>query len=126
MSRGIRKGDCKRGKTQGGHPLWFPPFDSPKQQYGRSMPKTMKSPPKQNNNTNSKILYQVKATMGNREGTILQFVEKEKRLKKGVDIWFAVWYYNKAVARESEKQEKNRRGSGPEGIQRHKSGELLF
>ena len=44
--------------------------------------------------------------MGNREGTILQFVEKEKRLKKGVDIWFAVWYYNKAVARESEKQEK--------------------
>ena len=90
------------------------------------MPKTMKSPPKQNNNTNSKILHQVKATMGNREGTILQFVEKEKRLKKGVDIWFAVWYYNKAVARESEKQEKNRRGSGPEGIQRHKSGELLF
>ena len=86
--------------------MWFPPFDSPKQQYGRSMPKTMKPPPKQNNNTNSKILHQVKATMGNREGTILQFVEKEKRLKKGVDIWFAVWYYNKAVARESEKQEK--------------------
>ena len=38
---------------------------------------------------------------------ILQFVEKEKRLKKGVDIWMVVWYYNKAVARESKKQEKN-------------------
>ena len=37
---------------------------------------------------------------------ILQFVEKEKRLKKGVDIWMVVWYYNKAVARESKKQEK--------------------
>ena len=37
---------------------------------------------------------------------ILQFVEKEKRLKKGVDIWMVVWYYNKAVARESKSQEK--------------------
>ena len=37
---------------------------------------------------------------------ILQFVEKEKRLKKGVDIWMVVWYYNKAVARESRNKRK--------------------
>ena len=44
--------------------------------------------------------------MGIRGKKIIQFVEKEKRLKKGVDKRRRVWYYNKAVARESEKQEK--------------------
>ena len=57
---------------------------------------------------------------------LIQFVEVEKRLKKGVDIWRWLWYYNKAVARERRKQEKNGCGSGPEGIQRHGNGAFGF
>ena len=37
---------------------------------------------------------------------VIQFVEIEKTLKKGVDKKGKVWYYKQAVARESEKQEK--------------------
>ena len=44
--------------------------------------------------------------MGIRGNKIIQFVEKEKRLKKGVDKRRRVWYYNKAVARESERDRK--------------------
>ena len=59
--------------------------------------------------------------MGKKGRRIIQFVEREKRQKKGVDNWSRVWYYNKAVARESEKAREKGSGSGPEGIQRHKA-----
>ena len=38
------------------------------------------------NFTSSKIIYRVEAKMGRYNKMIIQFVEKEKRLKKGVDI----------------------------------------
>ena len=79
-----------------------------------------------NNSTNGNIIYRNKVKSGIYNKMIIQFVEKEKRLKKGVDIWGWVWYYNKAVARGAKKQEKNGCGSGPEGIQRHGNGAFGF
>ena len=38
------------------------------------------------NFTSSKIIYRVEVKMGRYNKMIIQFVEKEKRLKKGVDI----------------------------------------
>ena len=49
------------------------------------------------------VNYRGRQRRGKR-GIIIQFVEKGKSLKKGVDKEAERWYYNKAVARESSRE----------------------
>ena len=59
--------------------------------------------------TDRKLSTLAEGVSGRKNRTTIQFVDKEKRLQKGVDKGAGQWYYNKAVARQGKRKDlKNR------------------